>query len=1359
MATFFLKENNAKSTLSSDIAAGATSLVVASASSFPASGDFIVTLWDKDTYTDPGDDSNMEMVKVTAVSGTTFTVTRAQESTTGVTHSSGDAVELLFTVGQIEELEDEINNHTHDGRYYTETEIDTALSGKSSTGHTHLEADITDLDKYTQTEVDNLLANKAAASHTHTESDITDLDHYVTADFNTDFGTKNLDDLADGTTYGRVKNSELTAGQVNKLDDGTNEASAADTKSAIDLKHAEAHNVASHSDTTATGTELEQLTDGSNTALHVHDIYSLDTDLSTHISDTTAIHGIADTTDLALKSGNVNQFADITSAGADIESAVSLKHAQNSDTDLDATFEATFVKKADNVNVLADITSAGADIESAVSLKHAQDHDIDSTSDHNGVSGATEDNFLSFDANGLPKDSGKDDTDYADTAHDHDITYPLRTEWLQNGIVDRADSTLAFNDGTRVFTINRTGASFDYFIQGVKYIVTTDDAVGANTVTLTDGGGDEEGLWVIYYVGATLTALKNPSHSQIEDLICTKCLVGIVYYDDTNSQGILYDERHGTSMSPFTHRYLHESVGFAYTDGLALGDFVISDGADNEDAQFSIASGECYDEDLPIELNAINATTGINIFYRDGSDWRWTTQTGFKCMTFDGTDGTRLAYDNAGTLAEVGSTNFVLLHIFATNAYDEDSIAVIGQAQYATKRAAVEAALTEINNLVLGTLPSAEMKPIATVIYQTKDSYNNDVNAKIVQTDSGDNYVDWRTTALAAGVSASDHGSLGGLTDDDHEHYLLADGTRDLTGNMLVDALVTIDGRDLSVDGSKLDAIEALADVTDSTNVDGAGAVMEADFDANTILAATSNDTPVTLTVTEQTLVGRITSGNIAALSTTQIRTLINVEDGATADQTGAEIKSAYEGEANTNAYTDAEVSKLAAIEATADITDATNVAAALASINVNTLADITSAGADIEDAVTKKHANTLDHTQNTDTELDNGVVDVDGSDNVTINQNSVAAFTSINASAEVNTLYLKEGDVGIGTVPNSSYKLYLYNAADSEATKFKVENANTVASDGAAFAAMELTANGNVTSQLALYGTNFADPIHAGYARFGTNTNGWIFESTHAAGVMKFYTGGQVAANLRMTILANGNIGIGDDAPNTLLSVGTMETAGTAANIHVKSDSDHLGIHLEENSGAEGWQIGVDAAGDLNFHNSFNATPTVSFRDDDVVDLLKGQLNFPASQNASADANTIDDYEKGTWALTITCGTSGTVTVNPNWNVGSYTKVGDIVHCQGAIAVSAVDAPLGEIRISLPFTSAALEDNADQAVGSILTEGMAFATTGTMVARIVSGLAYFRIFGNNTNGAKTNENANTLAVSDEIAFQITYKV
>lgn len=53
--------------------------------------------------------------------------------------------------------------------------------------------------------------------------------------------------------------------------------------------------------------------------------------------------------------------------------------------------------------------------------------------------------------------------------------------------------------------------------------------------------------------------------------------------------------------------------------------------------------------------------------------------------------------------------------------------------------------------------------------------------------------------------------------------------------------------------------------------------VAESDYDANTILAANSDNTPLALTVAEETLVGRITGGNIDDLSVSQVRTLLNV--------------------------------------------------------------------------------------------------------------------------------------------------------------------------------------------------------------------------------------------------------------------------------------------------------------------------------------------------------------------------------------------------------------------------------------------------------------------------------------------------
>ncbi len=52
---------------------------------------------------------------------------------------------------------------------------------------------------------------------------------------------------------------------------------------------------------------------------------------------------------------------------------------------------------------------------------HTQTHDIDSITDHNGVSGATQDNLISFDSNGLPQDSGYKASDFGSGGGPHGL--------------------------------------------------------------------------------------------------------------------------------------------------------------------------------------------------------------------------------------------------------------------------------------------------------------------------------------------------------------------------------------------------------------------------------------------------------------------------------------------------------------------------------------------------------------------------------------------------------------------------------------------------------------------------------------------------------------------------------------------------------------------------------------------------------------------------------------------------------------------------------------------------------------------------------------------------------------------------
>lgn len=114
MSHFLKKKNNSRTILSNGITAASTSMTVADASKLPSTTDFVVTIWDKSLFADPSDDPNTEIVKVTNIVGNVLTITRAQESTSAVIHSGGNAVELLITAGQFQEIETDLDTHTGD---------------------------------------------------------------------------------------------------------------------------------------------------------------------------------------------------------------------------------------------------------------------------------------------------------------------------------------------------------------------------------------------------------------------------------------------------------------------------------------------------------------------------------------------------------------------------------------------------------------------------------------------------------------------------------------------------------------------------------------------------------------------------------------------------------------------------------------------------------------------------------------------------------------------------------------------------------------------------------------------------------------------------------------------------------------------------------------------------------------------------------------------------------------------------------------------------------------------------------------------------------------------------------------------
>ena len=158
------------------------------------------------------------------------------------------------------------------------------------------------------------------------------------------------------------------------------------------------------------------------------------------------------------------------------------------------------------------------------------------------------------------------------------------------------------------------------------------------------------------------------------------------------------------------------------------------------------------------------------------------------------------------------------------------------------------------------------------------------------------------------------------------------------SANIVDGTIVDGDIANTTITGGKL-----ANDTITSTQI-GANAVTASELADNAVDTNAVQDDAITYSKIQNVsatnrILGRDSSGAgvIEEITPANLRTMINVEDGATADQTNAEIRAAVEAASDSNVFTDADHSKLNGIEASADVTDATNVNAAGAVMNSDT--------------------------------------------------------------------------------------------------------------------------------------------------------------------------------------------------------------------------------------------------------------------------------------------------------------------------------------------------------------------------------------------------------------------------------------
>jgi hypothetical protein len=365
------------------------------------------------------------------------------------------------------------------------------------------------------------------------------------------------------------------------------------------------------------------------------------------------------------------------------------------------------------------------------------------------------------------------------------------------GHEDKSESTISFNEGTRTFSIAPVSTSFTVWCAGKRFVKTATETVEIP---------DTSGLYYIYFNSSGVLSYRTDYFVWDED-----APTAYIYWNEVDNKAYFFaDERHGITLDWATHEYLHRTRGAAIANGFGANNYILNgDGSLDSHAKLDIADGTFFDEDLQVDITHSNTPASntwqqiiqgnaeIPVFYRVNNHWKKDTATEFPLK--QGTSRPQYNLDTAGTWSatDIDNNRFGVSWIIATNNLNEPIIAVLGQGSY-TDNGSAEAEF--YGSLNLDGFPIVEFRPLYKIIYECKDSYSNTPSASFTS------IVDLRSVIAAdqgIGTTAvSDHGSMTGLTDDDHTQYLLADGTR-TASSLTVSGSITTNS--LILDGIEID--------------------------------------------------------------------------------------------------------------------------------------------------------------------------------------------------------------------------------------------------------------------------------------------------------------------------------------------------------------------------------------------------------------------------------------------------------------------------------------------------------------------------------------------------------------------------
>ncbi len=284
--------------------------------------------------------------------------------------------------------------------------------------------------------------------------------------------------------------------------------------------------------------------------------------------------------------------------------------------------------------------------------------------------------------------------------------------------------------------------------------------------------------------------------------------------------------------------------------------------------------------------------------------------------------------------------------------------------------------------------------------------------------------------------------------------------------------------------------------------------------------------------------------------------------------------------------------------------------------------------------------------------------------------------------------------------------------------------------------------------------GTNFVfagmiDMSVSGTPSTGVVPTKMILQTATTAGAV--VTGIEID-NAQNVSIPNGDLTVTAGSPSTITST---FAAGTTARAYATLDLESTtGTPILTMTGATSAWINATTASNtataLNIQTG--GTTGLSIDLSQNVSIPNGGLTFDGS-------NYLDTWTNTTaYVVTMTAGSSGTITMNTGADTLGYELHGDLCHVQGWLAVSSVSSPVGDWRVSLPFTAANLAEGLGYGTGTALAYNYASSLSGISSILSGNGATYFNIVDQSSAGV-VNSEANHVGAGTSVYLDFWYRI